>query len=140
MSPTTRLDKVVELRERAEDDALCSLARAQATLGIATERLSLARHATRADARAAGPVELWHIDELSRRRALQVLRAAEGDVSKAKRGEAEARLGFTSAHRDTEIVRRVQTRRVTEILDERARRERRDVDEICTLRFNAGQR
>jgi flagellar protein FliJ len=140
MAPRTRLDTVVRLREQAEDDALCSLARARATLGAATERLTQARQATKADARAAGPVELWHLDELSRRRVLQVLRAAEGEVSRAKRGEAEARQGFTAAHRETEIVRRVQTRRVTEILDQRARHERRDVDEIATLRFNAANR
>jgi flagellar export protein FliJ len=139
MSPKTRLDKVVQLRERTEDDALGMLARAQAALGAARERLACAREATRADGRAAGPVELWHLDEVSHRRALQHLRAAEGDVTKATQGEAAAREGLAAAHRGTELVRRAQTRKVTELLDDRARRERRDIDEIATLRFNVGR-
>ena len=139
MLPRTRLDKVVQIRERAEDDALCTLARAQVTLVDARERLTEAREATRADGRAAGPVELWQVDELSHRRALQLFRAAEGVLTKATSGEADARQGWTGAHRETEVVRRVQTRRVTEILDERERRERRDADEMATLRFNAAR-
>jgi flagellar export protein FliJ len=139
MSPKTRLDKVVQLRERTEDDAIGALARAQAALGAAREKLERARAATQADARVAGPVELWHLDELSHRRALQHLRAAEGDVTKATHGEAVAREGLAAAHRETELVRRAQTRKVSEILDDRARRERRDVDEIATLRFNTGR-
>jgi flagellar protein FliJ len=139
MSPKTRLDKVVQVRERAEDDALGTLARAQAALGVARERLERAREATRADGRVAGPVELWHLDEQSHRRALQHLRAAEGDVTKATQGEAAARQGVAAAHRDTELVRRAQTRKVSEILQEGARRERRDVDEIATVRFNSRQ-
>ena len=65
MTPPTRVDKVVELRERAEDDALCGPAPARATMEKAP-RLSRAVAATRCG--CAPPVgELWHVDELARR-------------------------------------------------------------------------
>ena len=140
MTPPTRVDKVVELRERAEDDALCGLARARATVEKAQELLSQALAVTRQDARASGPVELWHVDDLARRRALQTVRAAESDVQAAAQGEATARDGYTAARQEAQVVRRVQERRRTEIQVELEKRERRDVDELATLRFNTAAR
>jgi flagellar export protein FliJ len=137
MAPTTRLDKVVWLRERAEDDALAALAQARQRHDGARERLSVAVEVSRRDARAPGPVELWHVDELARRRAIQAVRAAENEVVTAARGEHAAREGYTSARQEREVVRRVRERRVAEIVGEADRRERRDADELATLRFNA---
>jgi len=138
MTPRTRLDKVVQVRERAEDDALAGLARAQAAVGRARDRLALAVEATRQDDRCAGPVELWHLDEQAHRRALQAMRSAEKDVQRAAQGETSARGGYVAARQDKEIVVRVQERRRAEIVVEIEKRERRDADEIATLRFNAG--
>ena len=139
MTPPTRVDKVVELRERAEDEALCGLARARATVEKAQERLSRAVAVTREDARASGPVELWHVDDLSRRRALQAVRAAESAVQAAAQGEATARDGYTAARQEAQVVRRVQERRRVEFQGELEKRERRDVDELAVLRFNTAR-
>ncbi len=137
MTPRTRLDRVVQLREKVEEEALAKLARAQASVGKAQVRLEDAVRVTRVDARRAGPVELWQLDELARRRALQAVRNAEADVISASRHENTARDGYATAHQGKEIVERVQGRRRAEILDELALRERRTADEVATLRFNA---
>jgi len=139
MKPRTRLDRVVELRERAEDDALSRFASARSIAHDARERFARAVEATREDSRCAGPVELWQLDELTHRRALQVARAAENEALKATQGEAAARDGYVAAHQDKEVVQRAQARKRAEILSEVDRRERRAADEMATLRFNFGK-
>ncbi len=139
MTPRTRLDKVVQVRKRVEDDALAGLARARAAVGRARDRLALAVEATRQDDRRAGPVELWHLDEQAHRRALQAVRSAENDVHRAAQGEASARDGYIAARQDKEIVQRVRERRRAEIVLELEKRERRDADEIATLKFNGAR-
>jgi flagellar FliJ protein len=136
----TRLDTVVRLRERVEDDALASFARARTSLDTARVRLDGAVRASRADARSAGPVELWVVDEHARRRALQAVRAAEVAVQDAVRGESTARDGWLAARQEADAARRARERKVVELVAEEARRERRDVDELATLRFNAAAR
>ena len=137
MTATTRLDKVVEIRKRAEDHALVGLARARVAVETARERLTEAAQATRRDTRRSGPVELWQLDELAHRRALQALRVAEGQMQQAARSEESARDGYVSARQDKQVVQRVRERRRAELALEAQRRERRDADEIATLKFNA---
>jgi len=139
VAPRTRLDKVVKVRERAEDAALVGLVRARAQVERAQGQLSLAVEASQRDGRSCGPVELWHLEELEHRRALQAVRAAQGEVQQATQEEARALGGYASAHRGTEVVRRVQERRRAEILGELEKRERKEIDEIATLRFNVGR-
>lgn len=139
MTPTTRLDKVVQLRERAEDHALAGLARARAAVDTARGRLADAMQAAQRDGRRTGPVELWQVDELARRRALQTVRSAENELRKAAEGETTARDGYVAARQDKEIVSRVRERRRTDLLLEIERRERRDADQAATLKFNRGR-
>ena len=70
-------------------------------------------------------------------RALHDVRTAERDVAAARKKEQQARLGYTAAHRDAEVARRVQEKKRTEIKDEREKREQKSFDELATLRFNA---
>jgi flagellar biosynthesis chaperone FliJ len=135
--PKTRLDKVVQLREQVEDDALASFARARTALDRAREELDGAVRTSRADGRATGPVELWVLDEHAHRRALQAVRTAEAAVRDAMHAELTARDGWLSARQEADAARRARERKVVEILTERERRDRRDLDEIATLRFNA---
>ncbi|OFX24437.1 MAG: hypothetical protein A2V77_19760 [Anaeromyxobacter sp. RBG_16_69_14] len=139
MTLRTRLDKGAQIRKRAEDDALAGLVRARATVESARDRLAQAVEATRRDARAAGPVELWHLDEMAHRRALQAVRSAESEVNEAARGEASARDGYVAARQEKEMVCRVQERRRSELVVQLEKRERRDADEIATLRFNTAR-
>jgi len=137
MGLKTRVDKVVWLRERTEDGALATLARARIEVGRAHQRVAVATDAVRLDARAAGPVELWLLDDAGHRRAIQILHAAQASAQQAAQVEATALDGYTSARQDTHAVRRVQERRRADMLVDLGRRERRELDEIATLRFNA---
>jgi flagellar export protein FliJ len=137
--PRTRVDKVVWLRERAEDGALASLARARAELDRAREQVARAAEAAQVDTRVAGRVELWLLDDDGHRRALQALSSAQGAAHQALSLETAARDGYSAARQGTEAVRRVQGRRRAEIVAEVSRRERLGLDEIATLRFNAAR-
>jgi len=137
LMPKTRLDKVVQLRERAEDDARASFVDARVSLERAKAGVERAVAACRADARSVGPAELWVLDEQAHRRALQALRSAEVALQDAAHGELTARDGWLAARQEADAARRARERRVIEIMYEGARRERRDADEVATLRFNA---
>jgi len=136
VEPKTRLDKLVQVRERGEDAALETLARAQTSLGRATERLAGVRQEARSDGRGRGSAELWVVEEAAHVRALQEVRTAEQQVAAALKKEQVARVGYGAAHRDAEVARRVQEKKRSEIRDEREKREQKAFDEMATLRFN----
>jgi len=137
MVPKTRLDKLVMIRERTEDTALENLARAQTSLGRAAARLAGMRQAASSDGRGAGVAELWALEENAHARALQALRVAERELSGAMRKEQQARVGYVTAFHNAEAIRRAQEKKRAEVTEEWDRRERRDEDELATLRFNA---
>lgn len=137
VQPKTRLDRLVQVRERGEDAALENLARAQSSLGRATERLAGLRQEARTDGRGRGAAGLWLVEESAHVRALQDVRSAEREVAAALQREQQARLGYTAAHRDAEVARRVQEKKRTEILEDREKREQKALDELATARFNA---
>jgi len=137
VEPKTRLDRLVQVRERGEDAALENLARAQVSLGRATERLAGLRQEARTDGRGRGTAELWVVEEAAHVRALHQVRSAEREVATAIRSEQTARTGFTAAQRDAEVARRAREKRRAEIRQERDRRESKALDELATLRFNA---
>lgn len=139
MAPKTRLDRIVQLRERSEDHALENLAVARSSLARTAERLAGLRQDARSDGRARGACELWVVEECAHVRTLQALRAAERELALAVKREQAARQGFTSAHRSLRVVQLAQEKKRTEILGERERREERALDEAATLRFNANR-
>jgi flagellar export protein FliJ len=134
--PKTRLDRLVQLRERTEDGALSNLARARQALGRAQEQLAGAVAGARADHRDAADSAFWVVEEAAHGRALQAVRTARQDVSRAAAGEAAARHGYAEARREAESARRVADRKRTEILKGMARVESRRLDELGTLAFN----
>jgi flagellar FliJ protein len=139
MVPKTRLDRLVQLRARREDSALQNLAHARSSLGRAAERLAGLRQDARSDGRGRGAAELWVVEECAHVRTIQALRAAERELALAVQREQVARAGFTAAHRSLQVVRKAKDKKVTEILDERERREQRALDEAATLRFNSSR-
>lgn len=139
MVPKTRLDRVVQLRERGEESALENLAHARSSLGRAAERLAGLRQVARSDGRGRGAAELWVVEECAHVRTLQELRSAERDLAQAVKSEQAARAGYTTAYRRAEAVRRAQDKKRAEIAEERERREQRALDEAATLRFNAAR-
>jgi flagellar biosynthesis chaperone FliJ len=139
MVPKTRLDRLVQVKERKEESALENLARARSSLGRAAERLAGLRQAARSDGRARGAAELWVVEELRNVRVLQDVRNAERDLAAAVRTEQTARAGFDAAQRGAEVARRAQEKKRAEIGEAWERRELREIDELATLRFNVGR-
>ena len=139
MPPKTRLDRLVNVRERSEESALEDLARAQSTRDLAVRRLAGLRVRARADGRSPGSAELWVLEEFAHLRMLRQIQRAEGDLAAALRKEQSARVGYTAAHRSAEVARRAQDKKRTEITADRERRERKAQDELATQRFNTGR-
>jgi len=132
----TRLDRLVKLRERGEEEALASLGKAQVELRAARERLEAAERAARADGRARGSAAHFELEEAARRRLLQAVRSAAEAVAAAEKQEAAAADAYRAARQEAEAMRRAAERKRGELLAEADRRERRSTDEIATLRFN----
>lgn len=137
MPPKTRLDRLVNVRERSEESALQTLARAQSTRDVAAQRLAGLRLRARSDDRGPGTAELWVLEEFAHLRTLRQVQRAEGDLAAALRREQTARVGYSAAHRNAEVARRAQDKKRAEIVADRERRERKALDELATLRFNA---
>jgi len=139
MQPKTRLDRLVQVRERTEDGALANLAKAREMLGRAQRRLGGAVAAAQADHRGSSDAAHWVVEEAAHVRALQDVRAARGDVSQAAAGEATARQGYVEARRDAESARRVAERKRAEIVRALAKAEAKRLDEVGTMAFNRGR-
>lgn len=137
MPPKTRLDKLVNFRERSETSAMQTLARAQSSRDLAARSLAGLRTRARADEREKGAAELWVLEEVAHLRALRQVARAETDLAAAMRKEQTARAGYTAAHRNAEVARKAQDKKRAEITAEREQKERKALDELATLRFNA---
>ncbi len=136
MVPKTRLDKLVQIRERSEDSALANLARAQTILGRAQQRLAAAIRRARADHRRPGEAALWAMEEAAHVRELQAVRTAEGQVSSAAAGRQAAQAGYVAIRQKAEAARRAAQRKRSEILRILERAERKGLDELATAAFN----
>jgi flagellar export protein FliJ len=134
----TRLDRLVRLRESAEEDALAATGRARRRVADAEERLAARRAAASADGRRAEDAVLWALDDGARRRAIQAVRAAEAEVAKLAKEAAAAQAALEAAHRDTEVARRAADRKRAELLAEAAKKERKAADEVAAQRFGRG--
>lgn len=135
MAPGTRLDRLVWIRERREETTLVVLAGAEQRLVAARAEL-LRRAAVAAnDPRCCGDAALWDLDDAARRRALQAVKVAEGQVVAASGACDTARRTWSLAHQDTEAATRIAERRRSELRADAERRERRAADEVAVLRF-----
>ncbi|HET6438433.1 MAG TPA: hypothetical protein VFG59_10250 [Anaeromyxobacter sp.] len=136
MPPKTRLDRLVNVRERSEENALQTLARAQSTRDLAARRLAGLREQAQLDERGPGAAELWVLEEFAHLQALRQVQRAENDLTAALRRLQSARTGYTAAHKNAEVARRAQGKKQAEIRADGERRERKAIDELATQRFN----
>jgi flagellar export protein FliJ len=136
MTPKTRLDPFVRMRERHEESALDALASAQRSLGAASERLRSARAQASADERGSGDSSMWAAEEAAHARVVHEVRGAEREVQKAAGGEHAARAAYERAWREAEASRRLREKARRAIVHEAERREQHAVDELATLVFN----
>lgn len=130
----TRLDPVVKLRERAEDECAIELARASEMTRQARDKLALIDDRLRRENRRQGDAADWELAEAATARALKERKVAEAELKKAEGAEAAARVAYAQAHKKAEAVRRVAEARRKAILKEAEVAERKLMDEVAARR------
>jgi hypothetical protein len=133
VSPPTRLDAVVRLREVDEDRARNKMAEAQ-RLALATQA---AVHETAAralaDERGRGSAADWGLIEVAHIRALAEAKQAERDKLIADEKLGISRAGFVGARTRAETMRRVRESRVSEARVAERQGELKAMDEVATM-------
>jgi flagellar biosynthesis chaperone FliJ len=131
----TRLDTVVQVKERAEEKAAQEVARAETAVRGAQARLDAARERALADFRARHDVAHWETQELAQHRALSEEKRAQHEVELARRRALEVRVEYKRAHQSAEVVRRVADARREEGRREEGRVESKQLDEVASQLF-----
>jgi flagellar export protein FliJ len=133
--PKTRLDPVVKLEEKREEQRLAEMSEAARVLKAAEDQLEQRRTHARSDQRRTASASDWQLAELSHARVLSEVRAAEHAVNDASVASTASRNRYTEAYTRAEAIRRVAAARVEEIVLAQDRAERREHDELGVLRF-----
>lgn len=131
----TRLDTVVEVKERLEDRAVEALARAESAVSSAKQRAEAARQLAQKDFRSRASLAQWEVTELAHHRAVNDAKKAEKELVALQRSAQTVREAYVKAHQQAEVVRRVAESRRTELLLEMNRAEDKLLDEAASLLF-----
>lgn len=131
----TRLDTVVEVKERVEDRAVQALARAESAVTTATRRAAEAKLAASKDFRARADVAQWEVTELAHHRAVADSKKAEKELAAVQKSAQTVRAAYLKAHQQAEVVRRVAENRRQELVQELNRAEDKALDEAASLLF-----
>lgn len=129
----TRLDVVVQVKERDEEKAGVSLAKAESVVTTARLKLELARQAAANDTRTRSDISMWEMSELAHQRALTDAHKAQKELENAQKSAAQFRASYLNAHRTAEVVRRVADSRRDELSKEFTRAEDKQADEAASL-------
>lgn len=129
----TRLDAVVQVRERDEEKALRQVVDAEHRARLALERAEALLSAAQADQRRAGDAATWEMTEAAHARALSDARRAQKDAERVQAEVAKVRVVYTSAHQRAEVVRRVADARRDEHRKDLERTEDKALDEVASL-------
>lgn len=137
MARKLRLDTVVRLREREEEQAREALGAAVRATAAAEAALAEATQRARRDGRGAAPVEAWALEEAAHERALQDVKRCTARLDAARAAERQAREAQVEAYRRAEVVRRVAEARRRELNEAELRAENKAMDEFASLRHEA---
>jgi flagellar export protein FliJ len=133
VKPATRLDVVVKLRERDEEQARAALAESERAAKAAAEAARRAAEQTRKDSRTSGSAALWVMHDAAHGRALHDAAEAEKVSGAADQHLVKSRSQYSSAYKRAETIRRVAETRRSELIAEIEGRERKEFDEIGVL-------
>jgi flagellar export protein FliJ len=133
VKPKLRLDAVVKLRERDEDQAQRDLAVAQRQAHDAQEQLREAARRARHDGRGKGSAAHWDLVDHAHARALHDERQAERAAEVATEKVGASRVQYLGLRARAEAVRRVVEVRRAEIVEAAESAERKVLDELATL-------
>jgi flagellar export protein FliJ len=131
--PKTRLDPLVQWKEREMETARAQLAERLKALAEARE-VVLAREATLAGLSSAitSSDEADLLERAAARARVDIARAAEA-VKAATAALEKSQLAYVQAHRRLETFRRANERQRTALIAEIEREERRTLDELANL-------
>jgi flagellar export protein FliJ len=133
----TRLDPVVDLRERASDAVERELTSARAEAERREQDLLAAKARCAVDQRRASDAAEWQMIEAGHARSLQLVRAKEQSVKQQTSVVEKVRQKATQARIALEAVKRAADRKRTEQIQFRERSEARQLDAIATLLYSA---
>ena len=133
MSPKTRLDAAVRVREVDEDRARMTLAEAQRLALATAAAVREAAQRALADERSSGTAADWTIIEFAHIRALQDARRAEIERRAAEEKLGISRARFVGARTRAEALRRVLEARRSEMRVAESLTEHKEMDEVATM-------
>ncbi len=129
----TRLDAVVQVRERAEEKALRQVVEVEIQARAALERAEALKKAAQQDQRQTGDAATWEMAEMAHVRALTDARKAQKEAERIQAEVSKVRVVYTSAHQRAEVVRRVAETRREEQRRDVERVEEKALDEVASL-------
>ena len=129
----TRLDAVVQVKERVEEKAGQALARAESAVIAGKVKVEEARRAASQDFRSRSDISQWEMTELAHHRAIADAKKAQKDLEALQKSAQTVRAAYVSAHQSAEVVRRVATSRREEATRELNRVEDKALDETASL-------
>jgi flagellar export protein FliJ len=132
----TRLDPVVDIRERAAEAVERELAAAQREARRKEQDLAAARERASKDQRRPGDAAEWQLVEAGHARSLQLVRAKELQVSAHATVVEKVRVKAQSAQMALEVVRRAADRKRAELVLARDKSEAKQLDAIATLLYS----
>jgi flagellar export protein FliJ len=135
MAQEMRLDVVVRVHERREQQALEALGQAERAAAAARLVESQARAASVAPTPKGADSFGWELHELSRERARAKLVLATAALRDAEGKVGQARTRLLEAHSRTESVRRALEGQREGARTEERRAESRQLDDLSLLRF-----
>ena len=138
MPEKTRLDPVVDLRERAATAVERELAAARREALRKEEELALSRLRAAKDHRASGDAAEWQLVEAGHARSLQLVRVKEQQVRAHAVVVEKVRVKAQSAQMALEVVKRAADRKRTEAVQAREKQDARQLDQIATLLYSHG--
>ena len=132
----TRLDAVLRLSERKEEEALEVLAKARRATELAQAAADRALREMRKDSRGSASAAVWALDEAANQSARRQVKVAQEKVAQCQTVAQKAQAQHLSAHQKTRTLQRVADHRRGELQQELDRKERRNTDELAMIGFN----
>jgi flagellar export protein FliJ len=129
----TRLDVVVKLRERDEEQALERVAEAQRKVVAAWEKVRVLEAQMEREDRIACDAESWALVDAAHARALLEARKAKREAERMQADAEKVRQLYAEAYQRAEVVRRLAETRRQEMKRDIARNEDKAMDEAASM-------
>jgi len=135
MPPKTRLEPVIRIEKKKEEQRLIEMAEARKQAMRAEALLLEARSLAESDRRRSASAFDWQMAEVAHSRALHDLRGAELAAAAAQASSTESRDRYAAARAKVEALERVNATRVAELVREEERKTNKELDELALIAF-----